>query len=158
MIRSPFVIVLGLLLMAPAVHAQTGGKVAELEPGLRALVAELDARWNARDADSMSLLFTPEVDFRIYGTRHHRSREEFRHHYAQSFPRVQPDVRHTTTLSTVRLLGPGLALLDGEVVVGKPGAPEAETRRYYYTAVALQQNGAWLFDAFRVALQTKPAR
>jgi hypothetical protein len=48
--------------------------------------------------------------------------------------------------------------LDGEVVVGKPGAPEAGTRRYYYTAVALQQNGAWFFDAFRVALQTKPAR
>jgi hypothetical protein len=68
MIRSPFVIVLGMLLMAPAVHAQTGGKAAELEPGLRALVAELDARWNARDADSMSLLFTPEVDFRIYGS------------------------------------------------------------------------------------------
>jgi uncharacterized protein (TIGR02246 family) len=157
-LRSPFAIILGMLLMAPAVHAQTGGQAAELEPELRALLAELDARWNARDADSMSRLFTPDVDFRIYGTRHHRSREELRHHYAQSFPKVQPDVRHATTLSTVRLLGPSLALLDGAVVVGKPGAPEAETRRYYYTALALQQNGAWLFDAFRVALQTKPAR
>ena len=106
----------------------------------------------------MSRLFTRDVDFRIYGTRHHRSREEFRHHYAQSFPRVPSDVRHATTLSTVRVLGPGLALLDGEVVVGTPGAPEAEIRRYHYTAVALQRNGAWLFDAFRVALQTKPAR
>jgi uncharacterized protein (TIGR02246 family) len=158
MTLAPFVIVLWMLFTVPAVHAQTGGKAAELEPQLRVLVAELDARWNARDADSMSRLFTPDVDFRIYGTRHHRSREEFRSHYAQSFPRVQPEVRHATTLNTVRLLGPGLALLDGEVVVGKPGAPEAETRRYYYTAVALQQNGAWLFDAFRVALQTKPAR
>jgi len=158
MIWAPLALVLAMILIAPSVHAQSGGKATGLEPELRALVAELDARWNARDADSMSRLFTPDVDFRIYGTRHHRSREEFRHHYAQSFPRVASDIRHATSLSTVRLLGPGLALLDGEVVVGKPGAPETETRRYYYTAVALQQNGGWLFDAFRVALQTKPAR
>jgi uncharacterized protein (TIGR02246 family) len=156
--RAPFAIILGMLLMAPAVHAQTGGTAAEREPELRAFLAELDARWNARDADAMSRLFTPDVDFRIYGTRHHRSREELRHHYAQRFLNVHPDVRHATTLSTVRWLGPRLALLDGEVVVGKPGAPEAETRRYDYTAVALQQDGAWLFDAFRVAVQTKPAR
>jgi uncharacterized protein (TIGR02246 family) len=109
-------------------------------------------------ADAMSRLFTPDVDFRIYRTRHHRSREEFRQHYAQSFLKVQPDVRHATTLSTVLWLGPGLALLDGEVVVGKPGAPEAETRRYDYTALARQQNGAWLFDAFCVTVQTRPAR
>lgn len=153
MTRTAFLIFLGTLVLAPTVYAQTG-HAAELEPELRALLAELDARWNARDADSMSRLFAADADFRIYGSRHHRSREEFRHHYAQSFP----GVRHATTLSSVRLLGPGAALLDGEVVVGKLGAPEAETRRYYYTAVALRQNGSWLFDAFRVALQTRPAR
>ena len=157
MILAPFVVVLGMFFVAPAV-AQTSAKAAGLEPELRALVAELDARWNARDADSMSRLFTADVDFRIYGTRHHRSRDEFRNHYAKSFAGVEPDVRHATTLNTVRLLGPGLALMDGEVVVGKPGAPEAETRRYYYTAVALRQNDAWLFDAFRVAVQTRSAR
>jgi hypothetical protein len=49
MIRAPFVIVFGMPLMAPAVHAQTRGKAAELESQLWALVAELDVRWNARD-------------------------------------------------------------------------------------------------------------
>lgn len=158
MMRAPCVIVVGMVFIAAAASAQTRGATAELESELRALVAELDARWNARDADSMSRLFTGDVDFRIYGARHHRSREELRQHYAQSFLRVPPDVRHATTLTTVRLLGPGLALVDGEVVVGKPGAPAAETRRYSYTAVALQQNRAWLFDAFRVVSRTTPAR
>lgn len=150
---------LGLLLVligTLVVAAPVAGRAGEVEPELRALVLELDARWNARDADAMSLLFTPDVDFRIWGTRHHRSREEFRRHYAQAFTRVAPEVRHATTLGTVRLLAPGLALMDGEVIVSKPGAPEAETRRFHYSAVALKRDGAWLFDAFRVALQARP--
>jgi uncharacterized protein (TIGR02246 family) len=158
MMRAFLMVLLGIIPFAPAAHAQTGGTAAELEPELRALLAELDARWNARDADLMSRLFTSDVDFRIYGTRHHRSREELRHHYAQSFPRVPSEVRHATTVSTVRSLGVGLALLDGEVLVGKPGSAEAEIRRYYYTAVAIQRNGVWLFDVFRVAVQARPAQ
>jgi uncharacterized protein (TIGR02246 family) len=152
--RLPVLLLFGMLLLAPPVAATAG----EPEGELRALIVELDARWNARDADSMSRLFTPDVDFRIYGTRHHRSREEFRRHYAQAFARVSPDVRHATTLGTVRTLAPGLALLDGEVVVAKPGAPEAETRRFHYSAVALKLDGAWLFDAFRVAPQAGRAQ
>jgi uncharacterized protein (TIGR02246 family) len=154
--RAFFPVLLWMFLLAPPLHAQSAGKTAETESQLHALLAELDVRWNGRNADSMSLLFTPDVDFRIWGTRHHRSREEFRSHYEQAFSRISPDVRHATTLETVRLLGPGVALLDGEVVVGVPEAPEEEMRRYYYSAVAIQQDGAWLFDAFRVALQTKP--
>jgi uncharacterized protein (TIGR02246 family) len=154
--RAFFLVLLGMLLLAPPLHVQGAGKTGDTESELHALLAELDVRWNGRDADSMSLLFTPDVDFRIWGTRHHRSREEFRSHYEQAFSRISPDVRHATILDTVRLLGPGLALLDGEVVVGELGAPEEEMRRYYYSAVAVQRDGAWLFDAFRVALQTKP--
>ena len=106
----------------------------------------------------MSQLFAPDVDFRIWGSREHRSREEFRSHYAQAFARIAPDVRHATSLTSIRLLARDVALLDGEVVVNKLGAPEAEARRFWYSAVAAQRDGAWLFEAFRVALQTKPAR
>jgi uncharacterized protein (TIGR02246 family) len=150
------VILLGILLMVPASHAQTVPQAGELEPALRALLVDLDARWNARDADSMSRLFMPEADFRIWGARHHRSREELRRHYAQAFPRVPPAVRHATSLGSVRVLAPGVVLLDGEVVVTDPGHPDAE-RRFDYAAVALWRDGAWLFDAFRVAQQKKPA-
>jgi uncharacterized protein (TIGR02246 family) len=149
------VILLGILLIVPATHAQTVPQAGEVEPGLRALLVDLDARWNARDADSMSRLFMPEADFRIWGARHHRSREEFRRHYAQAFPRVPPAVRHATSLGGVRVLAPGVVLLDGEVVVTDPGQPDAE-RRFDYAAVALWRDGAWLFDAFRVAQQKKP--
>jgi uncharacterized protein (TIGR02246 family) len=148
------VILLATVLIVPAAHAQIDPKARELEPALRALLTELDARWNARDADGMSRLFMAETDFRIWGTRHHRSREEFRQHYAQAFPRVPPAVRHATSLSSLRVLAPGVVLLDGEVVVTDPGRPEGE-RRFDYAAVALWRDGVWLFDVFRVAQQQK---
>jgi uncharacterized protein (TIGR02246 family) len=148
------VIFLATFLIVPAAHAQTDSTAREIEPALRALLTELDARWNARDADGMSRLFMAEADFRIWGTRHHRSREEFRQHYAQAFPRVPPTVRHATSLTSLRVLVPGVVLLDGEVVVTDPGRPEAE-RRFDYAAVALWRDGVWLFDVFRVAQQQK---
>jgi uncharacterized protein (TIGR02246 family) len=155
----PLVFTLAAMLFMPgAVQAQANMGASEAESALQLLITELDARWNARDADSMSRLFTSDVDFRIYGTRHHRSREEFRSHYATAFSRIAPDVRHATSLNSVRLLAPGVALLDGEVVVNKMGAPDAEARRFDYAAVAIHRDGAWMFDAFRVAAQTKSTR
>src|SRR5262245_16155090 len=156
MVRPFFLVLVGMLLLGSTMDAKTAVAADQVEPELYDLIAELDARWNARDAGSMSQLFTLDVDFRIYGTRHHRSREEIRRHYAQAFSKLSAEIRHATTLTTVRLLAPGLTLLDGEVVVGKPGAPEGEMRYYYYSAVALKQDGAWLFHTFRVALQTRP--
>jgi uncharacterized protein (TIGR02246 family) len=153
--RPFFLMLVAILSMPPLVQAQPVKGPGEADPALHLLVAELDARWNARDAESMSRLFTTSVDFRIYGARHHRSREEFRSHYAAAFARIAPDVRHATKLTTVRLLAPGVALLDGEVVVSKVGDPEAEARRFDYSAVAINLDGAWLFDTFRVAPQAK---
>jgi hypothetical protein len=56
------------------------------------------------------------------------------------------------------VLAPGVALLDGEVVVKKVGTPDAEGRRFDYSAVAIHRDGAWMFDAFRVAAQNGSSR
>jgi uncharacterized protein (TIGR02246 family) len=130
--------------------AQAGDATKDLETQLRALVVELDARWNARDAEPFSRLFTVDVDFRIYERRHDRSREEVRRRYAQAWPQVPPGIRHQTSVDTIRPLAPGVALVDGEVLVGELGAVESETRRYHYAAVVVLRDGEWLFDAFRV--------
>lgn len=133
--------------------AQVEAENKDLERHARALVVELDARWNARDAEPFSRLFTLDHDFRIYGRRHDRSREALRDRYAQAWLKTPPAIRHKTSVGTVRALAPGVALVDGEVLVGEANAPESETRRYYYAAVIVLRDGEWLFDAFRVTPQ-----
>ena len=120
----------------------------DVEQKVQAPIVELDARWNSRDAERFSRLFTVDHDFRIYGQRHHRSREALRDRYAQAWPETPRSVRHKSSVDTVRTLGAGVALVDGEVL------SESPTRR---RAVVLR-NGEWLFDAFRVTPQPIPSR
>jgi uncharacterized protein (TIGR02246 family) len=124
----------------------------DVDAELKSLITELDTRWNARDADGMSKLFAFDIDFRIYGTSRYRSRDEFRLHYEEAFStRAPSDVRHTTSLETVRIVAAGMAVLDGEVEVGELGAAASEMRHFYYTALATKRDGSWVFDTFRVA-------
>ena len=131
----------------------TSGHAGQPEPELRAVLTNLDARWNARDAESMSRLFTENMDFRIYGTRHYRSRAEFRQHYETAFGKMAPNVRHATTLETVRLIAPDIAAVDGDVTVTDRSDPNFQTRRYHYTALAVRGPDGWQFDVFRVAVK-----
>ena len=41
------------------------------------MLTDLDAHWNGRNADKMSLLFTEDVDFRIYDRTQYKNRGEF---------------------------------------------------------------------------------
>src|SRR5262249_20021124 len=126
---------------------------AQPETELRAILTDLDVRWNARDADSTSRLFTENTDFRIYGTRQYRDRREFRQHYETAFAKMAPNVRHAATLETVRHIAPDMAVVDGEVTVTDSSDPNFQTRLYHYTALAIRGPDGWQFDVFRVALK-----
>jgi uncharacterized protein (TIGR02246 family) len=144
-----FFVSLGLILVA----LPTSGEAGQPEAELRVILTDLDARWNARDADSMSRLFTESMDFRIYGTRQYRDRLEFRQHYETAFAKMAPNVRHATTLETVRLIAPDMAVVDGEVTVTDSSDANFQTRRYHYTALAIRGPDGWQFDVFRVAVK-----
>lgn len=104
-------------------ETEVGNK--DVEQKVQAPIVELDARWNSGDAERFSRLFTVDHDFRIYGQRHHRSREALRDRYAQAWPETPRSVRHKSSVDTVRTLGAGVALVDGEVLVGEPDTPES---------------------------------
>jgi uncharacterized protein (TIGR02246 family) len=144
-----FFVSLSLILVA----LPTSGEAGQPEAELRAIVTDLDARWNARDANSMSRLFTENTDFRIYGTRQYRGRHEFRQHYETAFAKMTPNVRHATTLETIRHIAPDMAVMDGEVTVTDSSDPNFQTRRYHYTALAIRGPDGWQFDVFRVAVK-----
>jgi uncharacterized protein (TIGR02246 family) len=154
--RAFFGISIGLLLIPALIGARSPARASDVDAELKELIIELDSRWNARDAEGMSKLFAPHVDFRIYGSNQYRSRDEFRLHYEEAFStRVPADVRHTTSLQSIRVLASGVAVLDGEVEVGKPGAAQSDLRQFYYTAVVTKEGGTWVFDTFRVAPKLK---
>jgi uncharacterized protein (TIGR02246 family) len=158
--RGLLVICTGLLFIVAMLGLNPDAPAGDVDAELKSLVTELDNRWNARDADGMSKLFAPDVDFRIYGTTRYQSRDEFRLHYEEAFSkRVPADVRHTTSLETVRIVAAGVAVLDGEVEVGKPGGAALEMRHFYYTALATKRDGSsWVFDTFRVAQKSNDTR
>ena len=131
--------------------ATTGLAGEAHESQLRAVLTELDAHWNGRNADKMSLLFTEDVDFRIYDRTRYKNREEFRQHYANAFAKMSPGRRHATTMTSLRPITAELAVVDGEVTVSDQADPSYKARRYHYTALAKLGHQGWQFDVFRVA-------
>ena len=153
----------------------------DVEQKVQALIVELDARWNSRDAERFSRLFTVDHDFRIYGQRHHRSREALRDRYAQAWPELRELAELLADPVTTSLEGKSafpethpLSLGSGRRAAFATRAAstrcersalawrwwmarfwsESPTRR---RAVVLR-NGEWLFDAFRVTPQPIPSR
>jgi uncharacterized protein (TIGR02246 family) len=121
------------------------------ESQLRAVLTDLDAHWNGRNADKMSLLFTEDADFRIYDRTQYKNREEFRQHYARAFAKMSAGRRHATTMTSFRSITAELAVVDGEVTVSDEADPSYKTRHYHYTALAKLGQQGWQFDVFRVA-------
>ena len=121
------------------------------ESQVRAVLTGLDAHWNGRNADKMSLLFTEDVDFRIYDRTRYNNREEFRQHYAQAFAKMSAGRRHATTMTSFRPITAELAVIDGVVTVSDEADPSYQIRHYHYTALAKLGQQGWQFDVFRVA-------
>ena len=121
------------------------------ESQLRAVLTGLDAHWNGRNADKMSLLFTEDVDFRIYDRTQYKNREEFRQHYAKGFAKMSAGRRHATTMTSFRPITAELAMIDGVVTVSDEADPSYQIRHYHYTALAKLGQQGWQFDVFRVA-------
>jgi uncharacterized protein (TIGR02246 family) len=121
------------------------------ESQLRAVLSNLDAHWNGRNADKMSLLFTEDVDFRIYDRAHYKNREEFRQHYAKAFAKMSAGRRHATTMTSIRPITAELAVIDGQVTVSDEADPSYQIRHYHYTALAKRGQQGWQFAVFRVA-------
>ena len=90
-----------LALLCSALLFGAGIAVAgeDQESQLRAVLADLDAHWNGRNADKMNLLFTEDVDFRIYDRTQYKNRGEFRQHYARAFAKMSAGRRHAMAWS-----------------------------------------------------------
>src|SRR5688572_10698692 len=96
--------------------ADTGGAHA------RALFAELDAAWNARDAEAFSAVFTEDVSFHFADRGEgFEGRAALFASFAQRFPTFPGELRHVTEVREVSGIVSGVVAVDGVVEVLRLG-------------------------------------
>jgi len=138
---------------APAEHVL--GVASADGDALAALVQELDAAWNARDAVRFSAVFAEDGSFQfpVEGLAL-RGREDIRRHYALQFASFPPDLRHVTTTGESEVIGPGVVAVDFEVdILGtdpNTGAAQALVAHYRGLGVGVQSDSGWHIRVARV--------
>ena len=122
---------------------------------LAALVKELDAAWNGRDAARFSAVFAEDGNFQfpVEGIAL-RGREEIRTHYAKLFPTLPSDLRHVTTTGESNVIGPGILAVDIDVsILGtdpKTGTAQALLLHYRGLGLGVRTESGWRVRLARV--------
>ena len=110
-----------LLLIAQAASACQCSAAKDADNGdahARALFAELDAAWNARDAEAFSAVFTEDVSFHFADRGEgFEGRAALFESFAQRFPTFPEELRHVTEVREASGIVPGVVAVDGGVEV-----------------------------------------
>lgn len=122
---------------------------------VRDVWTQVDAAWNARDAQAFSRHFAEDVSFRF--VRRGQSldgRATLLEHFGEQFPRYAPELRHRTRIDAVRGVAPGVSTAEGEVRIVRPAAdveePPVVLRTFAIFAVMSASGEAWTIRALRV--------
>jgi len=155
-LSCPVLLALAVLVLSlNACRAQGPSMTSTDREALAAVVQELDAAWNARDAARFSAVFAEEGDFQfpVEGIAL-RGRDEIRRHYAKQFATFPPDLRHVTTTGESDVIGPGVLAVDFEVnILGtdpKTGAVQTVLLHYRGLGLGVRTASGWRIRLARV--------
>lgn len=128
---------------------------AELTNEIRQVWAALDERWNARDAEGFSALFSPGARFGFVDRGESLDgRGEILESFSGRFPTFAPEVRHRTTIEQAKPVSPDLAVLDGGVEILRVTADEetdpAVIRTFAIFALMQRTEEGWTIRELRV--------
>ena len=152
----PLVLGLAALAASPAVGgAQAASATPADREALAAVVQELDAAWNARDAARFAAVFAEDGSFQfpVEGLAL-RGRDAIGRHYVQQFAGTPPDLRHVTTTGETDVIGPGVLAVDFEVDIfgTDPKTGKAQTLLVHYHGLGLgvRTDSGWRIRLARV--------
>lgn len=160
--RNPLTLLAVLLILSPwpwgAVACAAPPEpenIGNVETAIRAVWTALDERWNARDADGFSDLFSQEARFGFVDRGESLDgRGEIHRSFSERFPTFAPELRHRTTVQEIRSLSPRVAVLDGGVEILRVGAEEgadpAVILRFAIFAVMHRTEEEWQIRELRV--------
>ena len=156
--RLYYPVLLGLIMLVASLNAckaQVPSTTSTDREALAAVVQELDAAWNARDAARFSAVFAEDGNFQfpVEGIAL-RGRDEIRRHYAMQFATFPPDLRHVTRTGESDVIGPGVLAVDFEVnILGtdpKTGTAETVLVHYRGLGLGMRTDSGWRIRLARV--------
>ena len=143
-----------------AFGADVPSTTATDQDAVAAVVKELDAAWNARDAARFSAVFSEDGNFQfpVEGISL-RGRDAIQNHYGKLFTTLPPDLRHVTTAGELNVIGPSLLAVDIDVrILGpdpKTGTAQALLSHYRGLGIGVRTDSGWRVRLARVYLAAK---
>jgi uncharacterized protein (TIGR02246 family) len=140
--------------------AQDTSKISADMKLVAAVVKELDAAWNARDAIRFSNVFTEDGNFQfpVEGVAM-RGREEIKKYYTKLFPTLPPNLRHVTTTRETNKISPDILAVDIEVniygTVSKVDSSHISLYHYLGMGLGVRTDSGWRIRLARVYQMVK---
>ena len=122
-----------------------------------ALVASLEAAWNAGDGEAFAAPFAADADFVNIRAEHHRGREAIAAGHAAILRTIYAGSTNHYTVETARLLHNDVAVVHVHAVLDVPSDPFAGRVRALYSMVLLRAAPGWQIASFHNTLEP-PAR
>jgi uncharacterized protein (TIGR02246 family) len=120
---------------------------------VEALVASLEAAWNAGDADAFAAPFTVDSDFVNVRAEHFRGRTAVAAGHAGIFRSVYAGSTNRYTVEAARLLDPDIALVHVQAVLDVPSGPLAGHLRALFSMVLVRASPGWQIASFHNTMQ-----
>ena len=119
---------------------------------IEALVAALEAAWNAGDGDAFAAPFAVDADFVNIRADHHRGRTEIAAGHAAILHSIYAGSTNHYTLKTARLLHPDIGLVHVHAVLDVPAGPLAGRLSALFSMVLARAAEGWQIASFHNTL------
>ena len=110
---------------------------------IEAVVANLEAAWNAGDGSAFGAAFASDADFVTIRAEHLRGREPIADGHAGIFRTIYAGSINRYTVESLRLLRPDVALVHVGAVLNAPSGPLAGRHTAKFSAVLTREPEGW---------------
>ena len=139
--RERIILVVALCAVQPALGVAGSGE----ETAIRANVAAYEAAWNSRDVAGVVATFAPDGDFIAFDGPRVAGQPGLRKMIERDLATAAASTRIRLTVTSVRLLGPQMAVVETEARFSEGSMPDNRG-----TSVLVRQGQIWLVAALRV--------
>lgn len=120
------------------------------------IVGELESAWNAGDGAAFGAPMAEDADFVTIRAEHFRGRQAIVAGHSAVFRSIYAGSKNHFSVDSMRMLREGVALIHVRAVLEAPTGPLAGRHEAMFSAVLLQESGAWLIASFHNTLAPAP--
>jgi uncharacterized protein (TIGR02246 family) len=122
------------------------------QAAITAIVAALEAAWNAADGTAFAAPMAEDADFVTIRAEHYRGRQAIAAGHTAIFRSVYAGSTNHLTLESARLLRQDVALIHVKAVLDTPSGPLAGRHEALFSAVLTRETNGWHIASFHNTL------